>query len=131
VAAAVSAQPEHGSLAEEAARLVAALQQATAGWSSAAGFEAADGDEPHEPHGHAATPAACRVCPLCQLIAMVQNVRPETVQHLSDAAASLAAAASDLLAGAAERRTERPRQDDEPAPSRPQRDDVQHIDIDD
>ena len=125
----MSAQPEHGSLAEEAARLVAALQQATSGWSSAAGAAGAPASE-DEAHGHAATPAACRVCPLCQLIAMVQNVRPETVQHLSDAAASLAAAASDLLAGAAERRSERPREDDEPATAR-QRDGVQHIDIDD
>lgn len=120
MAAAVSARPQHGSLAEETARLFEALQQAAGGWNRGSPH---DGPEVHD---HAATPSSCRVCPLCQVIAAVQNVRPETVQHLADAAASLAAAVADLVGSAA---TDPRRQDrrDEPAP----REDVQHIDITD
>jgi hypothetical protein len=93
----VRPQPEPGSVAEETARLFEALQEAATTWSH--------GGRPASPaaHGHGQTPAACRVCPLCQLVGVVQNLRPETVQHLADAAASLAAAVSDLAAGVAAR----------------------------
>jgi hypothetical protein len=130
----VSAAPDHGSVAEEAARLFEVLQDAASTWSrGAAGSEhhgdPGHGDPDHGDPGHGQTPAACRVCPLCQLVAAVQNVRPETVQHLADAAASLAAAFSDLVSGMAgpagaghEHRRDSHR-------ARP--DDVQHIDISD
>lgn len=113
----MSAQPEHGSLADETARLFEALQQAASGWNH---------DDGPAGHGHPTeTPAACRVCPLCRLVAAVQNVRPETVQHLADAAASLAAAFADVVTAGEPARPGRPgRRGSEPR-------DVQHIDITD
>jgi hypothetical protein len=93
VEAVVSAQP-YGSVGEEAARLFEALQQAAAGWTRGAA-------EASPSHDHADTPLACRACPVCQVVAAVHQVRPETVQHLADAAASLTAALSDLASGVA------------------------------
>jgi hypothetical protein len=52
-----------GSVAEEATRLLQALQQATADWAQPEAGEADHG--PGSP---------CRVCPLCQLVAAVQQV---------------------------------------------------------
>jgi hypothetical protein len=110
-----------GSVAEEAARLLGALQDAAGAWA---------GSQQPAHAGHE-TPAACRVCPLCQAIAAVQHVRPETVQHLADAAGSLAAALSDVLAGARQARTTPEPAPGTARPERPRRDDVQHIDITD
>jgi hypothetical protein len=129
----VNHQGGHGSVAEETAALFEALRDAGSTWSRSAS---------HDHPGSTATPLACRVCPLCQFVALVQNVRPETVQHLADAAASLAAAASDLAAGVAarssgagaaqhppdgQRRPHGPPGAGAPAGA----DDVQHIDITD
>ncbi len=88
-----------GSAAEEAARLLAAVQD----WARTR-FD----------HEHLATGAAeCQVCPVCQGIAALRQVKPETVEHLLDAAASLVAAfRSTVTHGTAER-----------APG------VQHIDV--
>jgi hypothetical protein len=118
VEAAVTAHAREpvGSVAEEAARLLGALQDAAGAWTASA--------SEHGPHE---TPTACRVCPLCQAIAAVQHVRPETVQHLADAAASLAAALSDVLAGA----RQAPPDPGTARPERERRDDVQRIDITD
>lgn len=67
-----------GSAAEEAARLFAAAQD----WARAR-FD----------HEHLATDSVeCQVCPVCQGIAALRQVRPETVEHLLDAAASFVAA---------------------------------------
>ena len=67
-----------GSAGEEAAKLFAAVQD----WARAR-FD----------HEHLATGSAeCQVCPVCQGIAALRQVRPETVEHLLDAAASLVAA---------------------------------------
>lgn len=105
---------EHGSLADEAARLVEAFGQAAAGWSRGTG----DNLGAQDPAG--AQPTACRACPLCQVLARVQGSRPELVAHLADAASSLAAALAELTG---------PR---EPAPRpRPAREDTVHIDIGD
>jgi hypothetical protein len=72
-----------GSAAEEAARLLAAVQD----WARTR-FD----------HEHLATGAAeCQVCPLCQGIAALRQVKPETVDHLLDAAASLVAAFRSTL----------------------------------
>ncbi|HWH28350.1 MAG TPA: hypothetical protein VNU26_05205 [Mycobacteriales bacterium] len=73
---------EVGSAAEEAARLFAALEE----WARARAGSFVD-DE------HLATGSAeCRVCPVCQAIGALRHVRPEAVEHLLDAAASLVAA---------------------------------------
>jgi hypothetical protein len=89
-----SATPPVGSAAEEAARLFAAAEQ----WLR----DRTGG--PADPGGaaHASGPggAECAVCPLCQGIAAVRSVRPETVEHLLDAAASFVAALRSTVATA-------------------------------
>lgn len=92
-----------GSAAEEAARLFAAVQD----WARAR-FD----------HEHLATGSAeCQVCPVCQGIAALRQVRPETVEHLLDAAASLVAALKSTMP---------PGPSDGPGEAR-----VQHIDVTD
>jgi hypothetical protein len=74
-----------GSAAEEAARLLAAVQD----WARAR-FD----------HEHLATGSAeCQVCPVCQGVAALRQVKPETVEHLLDAAASLVAALRTTVTG--------------------------------
>jgi hypothetical protein len=90
-----------GSAAEEAARLIAALQE----WAGRA-MSAVD--------GHIATGSEeCRLCPICQGISLLRTANPEAFGHLSDAAASLTAALRAALADYG--RSERPP--------------VQHIDV--
>ena len=105
---------EHGSLAEEAARLVDAFSEMAAGWSRGTTDAVARTAQTE-------LPSSCRVCPVCQVIARVQEVHPEVVGHLADATSSLAAALSEL---ASSRDGEAPRE--RPAPEQ-----SQHIDIGD
>jgi hypothetical protein len=103
-----------GSAAEEAAKLLAALQDFA---------RRTTGD-------HIATGAPeCRLCPVCQLIAFVRDTRPETVEHLAGAGAALIAALRATLVGhqnnPPEAGTERTTG---PVSGRPG---VQHIDISD
>ncbi len=73
--------PQVGSAAQEAARLFAAVED----WARTRGVAGAD--------GHAGPGAAtCGVCPVCSGIALLREVKPETVEHLLDAAASVVAA---------------------------------------
>ena len=93
-----------GSVAEEAAKLLHALQDwaresgseygdATAG---AAGVAASMAQQVNE---HFATgDATCTYCPLCKVIAAVRSTSPEVRQHLSVAATSLIHAAAELMA---------------------------------
>ncbi|MDP9417416.1 MAG: hypothetical protein M3P48_06210 [Actinomycetota bacterium] len=72
----------HGSLGEEAARLVQALQE----WAERrAGFDA-----------HAA--AQCRGCPFCSTLTRLRAVRPEAVTPVVDAAVALVRTVGDLVA---------------------------------
>ena len=90
-----------GTAAEEAARLFAAVQD----WARAR-FD----------HEHLATGSAeCQVCPVCQGIAALRQVRPETVEHLLDAAASFVAAFKSTFP--------------QPSPDGPSPTRVQHIDV--
>ena len=73
--------PPLGSAAQEAARLFAAVED----WARTRG-EAFPGE-----HTGPAS-ATCGVCPVCSGIALLRDVRPETVEHLLDAAASVVAA---------------------------------------
>jgi hypothetical protein len=100
--------PPLGSAAEEAARLFAAVEQ----WarSRAGGLL----DEEHLATGS----AECSVCPLCQTVHALRQVKPETVEHLLDAAASVVAALRSTVLGAPP--------DDPPPPSRST---VEHIDV--
>ena len=71
-----------GSAAEEAARLFAALED----WARTRAAGLLDAE-------HVATGSPeCRMCPVCQAIGALRHVRPEAVEHLLDAAASLVAA---------------------------------------
>ena len=72
--------PQVGSAAQEAARLFAAVED----WARARGTLPAD--------GHGTPGSTCGVCPVCSGIALLRDVRPETVEHLLDAAASVVAA---------------------------------------
>lgn len=90
-----------GTAAEEAARLLAAVQD----WARTR-FDAE----------HLATGGAeCQVCPVCQAIAALRQVRPETVEHLLDAAASFVAAVKSTMPA--------------PATAEPRSSRVQHIDV--
>ena len=93
-----------GSAAEEAARLFAAAEE----WVRTRAGGHLDGLATGAPE--------CTVCPLCQGIAAVRGVRPETVEHLLDAAASFVAALRTTV-----------REDAGSEPGR--RPDVQHIDV--
>ncbi len=71
-----------GSAAEEAVKLLGAAEQ----WARTRAAHLLD-DE------HLATGSPeCTTCPLCQAVGTLRHVRPETVEHLLDAAASLVAA---------------------------------------
>ena len=91
-----------GSVAEEAAKLLAALQ----GWAKDTGGDYADAaataaagaaEKLHEVNEHIAHGEDCRYCPVCQVISAVRSTSPEVRQHLSTAASSLLQAASGLL----------------------------------
>lgn len=77
-----SGEPQLGSAAQEAARLFAAVED----WARSRGVTAAG----ERADGHGAS--TCGVCPVCSGIALLRDVRPETVEHLLDAAASVVAA---------------------------------------
>jgi hypothetical protein len=77
-----SSGPAAGSAAQEAARLLAAAEE----WARTRAGRLLD-DE------HLATGSpACTTCPVCTAVTALRAVRPETVEHLLDAAASLVAA---------------------------------------
>ena len=78
-----------GTAAQEAAKLFSAVED----WARNRSGRLFD-DE------HLATGAAeCQTCPICQGITLLRHVRPETVEHLLDATASLVAAVRAAFAG--------------------------------
>lgn len=81
-----------GSAAEEAGRLFAAVED----WvrTRAAGLTEELRAGEHLANGS----PECSVCPLCQVVGAVRQVRPETVEHLLDAVASVAAALRTAVA---------------------------------
>lgn len=101
-----SSPPPVGSAAEEAARLFAAAEE----WVRTRSGVHLDGVATGAPE--------CSVCPVCQAISALRQVKPETVEHLLDAAASFVAALRTAVGGP----TSPPA-----GSSRPP--DVQHIDI--
>lgn len=90
-----------GTAGQEAAKLLAVVQD----WARTK----LDGE-------HLASGASeCQVCPICQGVAALRHVRPETVEHLMDAAASFVAALKSTVAGS--------------PPPPPSSGKVQHIDV--
>ena len=74
-----------GSAAEEAARLLAALQD----WA----HRSADGSRQHIATGA----PECRLCPCCTLLSLLRDSRPEVFGHLADAASAAVAAVRALV----------------------------------
>lgn len=97
--------PPVGSAAEEAARLFAAAEE----WLRTRTGGHLDGLATGAPE--------CSVCPVCQGISALRQVRPETVEHLLDAAGSFVAALRTTVSGHV------------PPPSGTRPPGVQHIDI--
>ena len=90
-----------GPVSDEAAKLLSAVQE----WARTR-FDSE----------HFATGSAeCQVCPVCQAVAALRHVKPETVEHLLDAAASFVAALKTTVTA-------------HPGPPEPASK-VQHIDI--
>ena len=76
-----------GPLAEEAARLLEALQRWVA--DHLGGLGAASAGVASASAGPA---AKCQLCPVCQLLSLLRGSRPEVFEHLADASTSLVAA---------------------------------------
>jgi hypothetical protein len=96
-------RPPVGSVAEEAAKLLQALQ----GWGEQTGAEYGEATASaaagaarrlRDVNEHLATGGAdCTYCPLCQVISAARGTSPEVKQHLASAATSLMQAAAGLL----------------------------------
>jgi len=86
-----------GSVAEEAAKLFAVLQNA----ASDAGPAEESAPEPEQGHEHKLGPD-CVWCPVCQLIHRVRSTSPETIEQLSTAAAHVLGSLRSLLEAAAD-----------------------------
>lgn len=118
--------PEVGSLAEEATKLLGALN----GWAREQGDGLGDSVSGLSGHAFAAAAdlnehlatgsAECTVCPVCRTVHAVRQLSPEVKAHLASAAASLVHAAAGILATAV----------DTPDAST-ERGGVEHIDLDD
>lgn len=93
-----------GSVAEEAAKLLGALQdwakEGAGDTADAAGAAAAGAAGAlHDLNEHIATGGEdCRYCPVCQVISAVRETSPEVKAHLATAATSLLHAAAGVLA---------------------------------
>jgi hypothetical protein len=84
-----------GSLAEEAAKLVAALSSIQPGARS--GHPHDEHDEHDEDDEHGPVAAECRYCPLCAVARATRSMTPEVREHLTSAASSLLLAARSIL----------------------------------
>jgi hypothetical protein len=87
-----------GSLAEEAAKLVAALSSIQPGARFGHDDAEHEGHDEHDEHDeHDALSAECRYCPLCALARAARSMTPEVREHLTSAASSLLLAARSIL----------------------------------
>jgi hypothetical protein len=85
-----------GSLAEEAAKLVAALSSIQPGARADHSDDDEDGaSEAHDEHDHAG--AECRYCPLCAVARAARSMTPEVREHLTSAVSSLLLAVRGIL----------------------------------
>lgn len=99
--------PPAGDLAEEAIKLLQALQEWNRGTRPSDPGRRVAGGLLSDLNEHIATGGKdCQYCPVCQFIAAVREMSPEVKSHLSTAVSSLLQAASGILAtqsGAARR----------------------------
>ncbi len=132
-----------GTVAEEAAKLIALLGQRSAERPSSdpvpgesddasyAGRAAFDSSSPADDtcreHPRAGEALTCALCPICQAIAVLRTLQPETIDRLADLAAAAAAALRDLAAGAGAGAGQSPR----PEPRHPGRTRTVDIEVDD
>jgi len=77
---------ETGTLAEEAVRLIEALQTWARGATSGQGCDRIANGAPE-----------CRLCPVCLLLGAVRGAQPQTFEYLLDAAESITAALRSAL----------------------------------
>ena len=91
---------DHGSLQEEAGKLAEILETWLAGARQSAGAWAAAQSTGSATDGETLQSPECRICPICRMLALLRGVRPETYEHLLDAAASLVAALRISVEGA-------------------------------
>ncbi len=98
-----SSSPLHGSMAEEAVKLVEVAQL----WLASHG-SSARGDVPDDVWSRATAPPAdhngslppeCQGCPVCRVRRVVSGVTPEVYGHLADAVSSLGAALRAMESG--------------------------------
>jgi hypothetical protein len=87
--------PSHGSMAEEAAKLVDVAHLWLVAQSAAAPTDDVWAQATAEDH----VPAECRGCPYCRVRRALSDVSPEAYGHLADAVASIGAALRALDAG--------------------------------
>lgn len=85
-----------GTLAEEAAKLLAVVHGWVGDPATAASTPEGDEEQRHD-HGAPEAAAECRWCPLCQLMRMAMATSPDVRAHLSQAAVSMALALKGLL----------------------------------
>ena len=114
--------PRAGSVGDEAAKLLDALQD----WAGGAGSPGL-ADQLHALNEHVATGGAeCLYCPVCQLIGKARDTSPEIRSHLAVGVSSLLQAAAALIESRAPRTSPSP---PTAGPSDPSR--VTRIDLDD
>jgi hypothetical protein len=81
--------PPHGSMAEEAVKLVEVAQLWLASQSSSSrGADDVWAEATAEDH----TSAECRGCPICRVRRVLADVSPEVYEHLAEAVAAVGAA---------------------------------------
>ena len=95
--------PLHGSMAEEAVKLVEVAQLWLAGHGSPVRGDVRDDvwSQATAPTGdhNDALPPECQGCPFCRVRRAVSGVTPEVYGHLADAVASLGAALRAMESG--------------------------------
>lgn len=82
-----------GTLAEEAAKLLAAVHV----WAGDSGSAAGEAPEETATATGDTHPAECQWCPVCRLVRMAKTASPDVREHLSQAAVSLALAVKGML----------------------------------
>jgi hypothetical protein len=87
--------PPHGSIAEEAAKLVDVAHL----WLAAQSARTSRADDVWAEATAEETPAECHGCPICRVRRALGDVNPEVYEHLAEAVSALGAALRALERG--------------------------------